>query len=245
MGAKVQLLVSVRNAEEAREAILGGADWIDLKEPSAGPLGAVDVSVATAAVECVAGRAPVSAAGGELCDWRQSAARALTHVRGISHLKLGLAECLQAKWRGLWREAAREIAACGKSLVAVIYADSHAARSPAAGDVLTEAAAASCPWALWDTFDKSRGTLLEFTSPDALVAQLRQARELGLRTVVAGRITEEALPRLPWELIDMIAVRGAVCRGTRQSALCRERVCAFSRAVRAARGLLESSAPVG
>ncbi|MES1213307.1 MAG: (5-formylfuran-3-yl)methyl phosphate synthase, partial [Singulisphaera sp.] len=36
------LLVSVRDANEARDALLGGADLIDLKEPTRGSLGRVD-----------------------------------------------------------------------------------------------------------------------------------------------------------------------------------------------------------
>ena len=40
--AAVRLLVSVRNASEARAAINGGADVIDIKEPDHGPLGMAD-----------------------------------------------------------------------------------------------------------------------------------------------------------------------------------------------------------
>ena len=36
-----RLLVSVRNSREAIDALAGGADWIDLKEPANGTLGAV------------------------------------------------------------------------------------------------------------------------------------------------------------------------------------------------------------
>ena len=61
-----KLLVSVRDVSEAAAALAGGADWIDLKEPFTGPLGAVDVETAEGVVECVAGRCQVSAALGEL-----------------------------------------------------------------------------------------------------------------------------------------------------------------------------------
>jgi len=39
------LLVSVRTAAEATEALAGGASIIDVKEPRAGPLGAASPSV--------------------------------------------------------------------------------------------------------------------------------------------------------------------------------------------------------
>ena len=39
----MQLLVSVRSAEEAAAALAGGADLIDAKDPAAGPLGPVSL----------------------------------------------------------------------------------------------------------------------------------------------------------------------------------------------------------
>ena len=70
-----QLLVSVRDAAEARTAVEGGADLIDIKEPARGPLGAADVDVVEQIIAEVAGRRPVSAALGELRDWRPLAGR--------------------------------------------------------------------------------------------------------------------------------------------------------------------------
>jgi uncharacterized protein (UPF0264 family) len=64
----MKLLVSVRSMEEAQAALEGGADLIDIKEPNRGPLGKARDSVIAAIVEVVAGRRPVSAAMGELCD---------------------------------------------------------------------------------------------------------------------------------------------------------------------------------
>src|SRR5262245_13052728 len=62
------LLVSVRNAAEAEEAIAGGAAIIDIKEPSRGSLGSADRDVASATIRAVAGRRPISVALGELVD---------------------------------------------------------------------------------------------------------------------------------------------------------------------------------
>ena len=60
------LLVSVRNAVEAEVALHGGADWIDVKEPKQGALGAAEPETIRSVLETVAGRAPVSAAAGAL-----------------------------------------------------------------------------------------------------------------------------------------------------------------------------------
>jgi (5-formylfuran-3-yl)methyl phosphate synthase len=236
------LLVSVRDAAEALDALAGGADWIDLKEPRRGALGAVDAATARSVVQAVANRVPVSAAIGELIDWPAGAAQELLNEPGISHLKLGLAGCGPMEWHQPWLAAQRQIAAAGKHLVAVIYADADAAGAPCADDILATAIAAQSPWVLWDTFDKAGPSLEAHVTPAALAAQLAKARAGNRRTVVAGRLDAGALDCLPLELIDVVAVRGVVCRGGREKAVCRDRVAAFRAALVTARSP-EASAP--
>src|SRR4051794_10666436 len=81
----IGLLVSVRSAAEAVEALAGGADIIDVKEPSRGSLGRADDAVAAEVLAEVDGRRPVSAALGELADWNESL------PRGCAFVKWGLA----------------------------------------------------------------------------------------------------------------------------------------------------------
>ena len=64
-----RLLVSVRDASEALAALAGGADIIDVKEPTRGSLGMADGDAVAGVVEAVGERVPVSAALGELCEW--------------------------------------------------------------------------------------------------------------------------------------------------------------------------------
>jgi uncharacterized protein (UPF0264 family) len=220
----VQLLVSVRDPHEAEEAWAGGADWIDLKDPARGALGAVSSSVAREIVASVANRAPMSAAAGELWDWRHSPARDLLGLPGVTHLKLGLAGCARIDWRSRWRAAEQEIHAAGQHLVAVAYADQRMAAAPPSEEIVDMAVAARCPWVLWDTFSKSAGSILDVLSAETLAAQLQTARAAGIGGVIAGSVTLETLGRLPLELADMIAVRGAACRGGRQGPVCRGRV---------------------
>ena len=51
--SRVRLLISVRDAAEARSAIAGGTDVIDVKEPSRGPLGRADDRVVREVVDTV------------------------------------------------------------------------------------------------------------------------------------------------------------------------------------------------
>ncbi len=218
------LLISVRSLDEACAAMEGGADWIDLKEPDRGPLGAVDASVALNVVQCIAGRAPISAAAGELVDWPLGGARELLSVRGMAYLKLGLSNCRNLDWRSRLRSVQREIAATEMQLVAVIYADAEPAASPRLEEIVEFALEAGCSWILIDTFDKSGGVLGDYLLPAKLQAVLQSLRAAGRRTGVAGSLDREAIAALPLELVDMAAVRGAACRGGRRGAICSQRV---------------------
>lgn len=61
-----QLLISVTSVDEARLALENGADIIDLKDPSAGALGALPLVKIQAVVDYVNGVKPVSATIGDL-----------------------------------------------------------------------------------------------------------------------------------------------------------------------------------
>jgi (5-formylfuran-3-yl)methyl phosphate synthase len=210
-----KLLVSVRSSAEAEAALRGGADWIDLKEPASGALGALSAQAAKEIIELVDGLANISAAAGELLDWPTSPARELLQIAGIRQLKLGLSGCCTLAWREKWLTAQRETAAAGKELVAVAYADDVAADSPAPANVAALAISASCRWLLVDTFDKRSGGLLACLASAELGALFRCVRERGVTTAAAGRLTPVAIAGLPLETIDVVAVRSAACGGDR------------------------------
>jgi (5-formylfuran-3-yl)methyl phosphate synthase len=64
----MKLLVSVADAADATAAMEGGADIIDAKDPSRGPLGPVTPEALAAIIASVGGRRPVSAALDEYSD---------------------------------------------------------------------------------------------------------------------------------------------------------------------------------
>jgi uncharacterized protein (UPF0264 family) len=195
-----------------------------LKEPDRGALGAVDAATARDVVACVAGRVPVSAAGGELMEWPAGLARQLFAVRGVSYFKLGLANCRGWDWGSALRDVQREIACGDMQLVAVIYADDLAANAPSAEAIVEFAGEAECPWVLIDTFDKAGGALADHLSATDLRTLLQSLRTAGRRTVVAGSLSGESIAALPMELVDMVAVRGAACERGRRGAVSEERV---------------------
>ena len=149
-----KLLVSVRNAAEAQDALFGGADLIDVKEPARGALGAADASVIAEVARAVGSRRPVSAALGELVEGHR-----LEPTPGLRFAKLGLAGCARRNdWIARWRHALGDFPP-GVTPVAVAYADWPTADAPDPWAVLSAARSLGCTAMLIDTFDKTAGSL--------------------------------------------------------------------------------------
>jgi uncharacterized protein (UPF0264 family) len=213
------LLVSVRSAEEARAAIAGGADWIDVKEPLGGPLGAADPAVWRQVQEAVGYRLPLSAAMGELIEQSETSDPPAQSLDGYRFAKAGLSRCAElSDWQTAWRRWAESLPR-GVAPVGVIYADWAAVGAPSPEQTLAVTARRGAKAALVDTFDKSRGGLFAHLAAGELERLLRTARSLGMLTVVGGSLNVETLPAALRASPDVIAVRGAACLSGRDSAI--------------------------
>jgi uncharacterized protein (UPF0264 family) len=215
-----RLLVSVRSASEARAALSGGADIIDVKEPLRGSLGRADEPVWQEVVAAARDRAPVSVALGELQDGEV----AVAGLAGVSFAKIGLAGCQSDP---NWREQLRQV---WQSLppsvepVAVMYADWQAAEAPLPEAILELAAECRVRHILIDTYVKSAGRLLDHWPLAELGRFSAQVADLDQKLVLAGSLDAasiaQVLPLHPWA----IAVRGAVCGKGREGRLSHEAV---------------------
>jgi uncharacterized protein (UPF0264 family) len=220
----VRLLVSVVSAAEARVALAGGADIIDVKDPREGALGAPSPRTLAEVVAAVDGAAPVSVALGDLPDLPHTAALAARGAAacGVDYVKLGLRGV-----QGLDRAAALVTAVAdalgaaaagaassgpGPAVVAAAYADGATVDPPAfEPSLLPELVARTgIAGALIDTLVKDgRGLYgsLPVATVDELVAATRAA---GGSFGVAGQLRLGELGRVE---ADIVGVRSAVCRG--------------------------------
>jgi uncharacterized protein (UPF0264 family) len=202
-----RLLASVRSVPEARQALAGGADILDLKEPSAGALGAVPLAVSAAVVRLVAGRVPVSATIGDLPMEPHTLARAVTAraATGVTFVKIGFfrtalfQSCLDAI-EGAPRGEAR--------LVAVLFAD----RSPPVHR-LEAIAAAGFSGVMLDTCAKGAGGLRVHATDATLADFLAQARRVRLFAGLAGSLELGDIGPLLALRPDYLGFRGALCAG--------------------------------
>src|SRR5262245_28200790 len=126
------LLVSVRDASEALAALYGGAHVIDVKEPNRGSLGAADNQTIADIIRAVEGRAPVTAAAGELVELIDSACQPLPD--GLSLFKIGLAGCESLNdWKSHWTKRIGALwtrHGAAAHTVAVVYADWQSVDAP-------------------------------------------------------------------------------------------------------------------
>jgi uncharacterized protein (UPF0264 family) len=224
------LLVSVRSAEEAVRALDGGADLIDVKEPSAGSLGAAPAEVCRQVAESLDGRVPWTMACGELvhgfgriCQhlaetWKILQSAGSMPVELPVAIKVGLAGCAGRPWR-------RELVALGDQLpagvgqVAVIYADGEHVAAPDPAEVLEAVAGVRAVAVLVDTCNKTADGVLGHRTVEELRSWQAAAEAAGSGFVVAGKVEPEQFPALAAANADIIAVRSAVCSRGREGSV--------------------------
>jgi uncharacterized protein (UPF0264 family) len=232
----VRLLVSVANAAEARFALEGDADIIDVKDPSRGSLGMVDASVLREIADVVGAARPVSAALGDAADERavESAARTAATNR-LAYVKVGFAGVADtARVASLIAAAARGVRSVSVSsgVVAVAYADAARVDSASPERVIEAAERARAVGVLLDTARKDGGALFDLMDQVRVGRWVQLAHEAALTVALAGSLGAADLASARALGADVAGVRGAACEGGRTGHISLERVAALVRANR-------------
>jgi uncharacterized protein (UPF0264 family) len=213
------LLVSVRSADEAKTAAAAGADIIDVKEPSRGPLGRADDAMIQAVVAAVGPR-PVSVALGEIKDLGKAQVPPLD---GVGFAKVGPAGCAtRSTWRTEWHDLGQRVADSSDErthLIAAAYADAERAGAPSVTEMFELNAASQTGVLLVDTWAKDGRSLLDWLSVGDLSRLSARCKDAGLRLALAGSIGLEELGKLAPVAPAIVAVRGAACRGRRRDGI--------------------------
>jgi (5-formylfuran-3-yl)methyl phosphate synthase len=220
----MRLLVSPMNMVEAKAALEGGADILDIKNPREGSLGANFPWTIRAVADLARGRVPLSATIGDL-DYKPGTASLAAlgaAVSGADYVKAGL---LGAKTQDQAEEMMRAIVRAvkdydpKKKVVASGYSDfSRAGSLPPI--LLPEAAAsAGADLVMVDTAVKDGRPTFDFLSEGDLQDFIDAGHAAGLEVAIAGSIGFGHLELLQRLEPDIIGVRGIVCGGDRQSAL--------------------------
>lgn len=208
----IRMLVSVRSVAEARIAVRGGADLIDLKEPKAGALGALPLPTAAAIVAAL--RADddelplISATIGD-GPWTAAAAeRRVAELAecGVDLVKVGLLPGEHGLLEAL--------GASRHTVVPVFIADRGLDAA-----LVGRALELPFPALMLDTADKRAGSLFDCVEIEALRGFVACVREAGKRAGLAGALRLHHVPRLLELAPDFAGFRSAVCIGRRVGTL--------------------------
>ncbi len=216
----MRLLVSVTSAEEARTAIAGGADIIDVKNPAEGALGAASVAALrdVCAVLEPANRLASAALGdsdttpGALALAAYGAANFNIHYLKLGLARIGPDEAI--KIINIVQENAH-IANPDCELIAVGFADGVELQA-LPWQLLPEIAhAARIRGCMIDTALKDGRRLFDHCDETALASWIAECREAGLLCALAGSLQATDLPALRRLDPDVVGFRGAACSGDR------------------------------
>ncbi|HBE67987.1 MAG TPA: hypothetical protein DDW52_07540 [Planctomycetaceae bacterium] len=213
-----QLLVSVKSAAEAKLAQSAGVDWIDLKNPEAGPLGRPDLGTLSATIETLCDWPKLSVALGELSEIESSrtAQPELEMARRFPIAKLALAETWTEQATG---DLVARIQNCFPHsedwLVPVAYGDWQLCAAPPISSVVKIAQELSSRYVLIDTYTKDGRNLLDFVERSNLTHWIDVAGDKGVEVVLAGSLRMRHVEQL-WDTgAAAFGIRGAVCNGRR------------------------------
>jgi dihydroneopterin aldolase len=207
------MLASVRSLDEALVALEGGADLIDLKEPSRGALGALDHAAVRICVRAIDGRRPVSATIGDIpsmdAQMMTAAVERMT-ATGVDFIKIGFFSHPFA----LECASALSLLANRVRLVAVLFAD-----EPYDLALVEELSRNGFAGAMLDTAHKTGRTLRDWRGENELREFVTLGRANGLLTGLAGALRHDDVATLVAISPDYLGFRGALCQNNERGGI--------------------------
>ncbi|MDP2837478.1 MAG: (5-formylfuran-3-yl)methyl phosphate synthase [Methanobacteriaceae archaeon] len=212
------LLISPINTDEALEAIEGGADIVDVKNPKEGSLGASFPWIIKGVREMTPEDMLVSATLGDVPykPGTVSLAAMGALVSGADYIKVGLYgtknydEALE-----VMENVVRTVRENSSDAVVVAsgYADAHRVGAIDPMEIPKVAAEAGADLAMVDTAVKDGKTLFDFMDMDDLQKFVNEIHDYGLKSALAGSVKKDQLKPLYDINCDVVGVRGAACIG--------------------------------
>ena len=204
------------NEKEALEAITGGADIIDVKNPYEGSLGANFPWVIKRIREITPGNIQVSCTIGEVPNLPGSMSLAALGAAslGVDYIKVGLCGFKTAQEAICFLQSVNRAAKeCNPKikLVAVGYADAERAGSLAPMIITEIASKSDVDVAMLDTAIKDDKSLFNFLTIHQLEKFVSSSHKLGLEAALAGSLRKQDLPIVYRLGADIAGSRGAAC----------------------------------
>ncbi|MBE6493045.1 MAG: (5-formylfuran-3-yl)methyl phosphate synthase [Methanosphaera stadtmanae] len=215
-GDKTELLVSAINLNEAKEAVMGGADILDVKNPKEGSLGANFPWIIKEISEFANNEIIVSTTIGDVPYKPGTVALAAlgSAVSGSDYVKVGLygpktyeesVEVMDAVVRTIQDyDDSITVVSCG-------YADSYRVGCVDAKIIPRIAYDSNSDVAMLDTYIKDGQRLTDHKSKEELKSFVDEAHDYGLKVALAGSVNKNDIPLFEEINCDIMGVRGCVC----------------------------------
>ncbi len=212
----MKLLVSAINLKEAKEATLGGADILDVKNPKEGSLGANFPWIIKEISEYANDGTIVSATIGDVPykPGTVSLAALGSVVSGSDYVKVGLygtknydeaLELMEAVVRTINEyDSNITVVSCG-------YADASKIGSVLPEDIPQVAKDSGSDLAMLDTYVKDGHKLTDYMNREELKNFVETSHKNGLKVALAGSVDKSDVPLLKSIGCDIMGVRGCVC----------------------------------
>ncbi|MBW9221662.1 (5-formylfuran-3-yl)methyl phosphate synthase [Methanothermococcus sp. SCGC AD-155-C09] len=210
------LLISPKDIDEVKEAIDGGADIIDVKNPLEGSLGANFPWVIRETREITPKDKLVSATVGDVPykPGTVSLAALGAAVSGADYIKVGLygTSCYNEAVE-LMDKVVKTVKEVDKNkiVVAAGYADAHRVGAVDPLIIPKIARDSGCDVAMLDTALKDGKTLFDHLNKKLLSEFIEETHSYGLKCALAGSIKKEEIPILKEIGCDIVGIRGAAC----------------------------------
>ena len=213
-----QLLISVKNSEEALIALATGVDIIDLKDPNEGALGALNLTMTKQILQLVNGRSLVSATAGEL---HVSIDALVLDIQlradiGVDIIKIAVSDLFSQSG---FLDAIAHLSTANIKIVAVFFADEDIDFN-----LLPALKNAGFYGAMLDTKNKQRN-LLQLQHPSALHLFVQQCHKYKLISGLAGSLQPQHIDTLMEINATYLGFRGGICKDSqRKSSLVSSKV---------------------
>lgn len=200
-----QLLISVKNSEESQLAKYAGVDLIDLKDPTVGALGALDIDTVRQIVKEVNGSTLVSATVGEGHATIEELTDdiALYASLGVDIVKIAMSELFQ---QADFFTKIMQLTSRGIKIVIVFFAEQALDFG-----LIPLLQTSGCYGAMLDTQLK-QSSLLTVQPIKTLSSFVSVCAENELVSGLAGSVNKQHIEELKDLNPDFIGMRGGVCR---------------------------------
>lgn len=215
----MKVLISVTSPSEAIEALIGGADIVDVKDPTKGSLGPPDTTIISSIIRSIRDVPHINIAtsvalGDDPTKHQVKEMAFIAEELAIDYAKTGslglrsISDAVKA-YRDL------EVSAENINLVAVAYADYRVVNCLSPIDVLRAAYLSDFEVFMIDTLIKNGMSTFDYLSVDEIVKIRELAHEMGLLFALAGSLKLSHVEVVQKVKPDIVGFRAAACGGDR------------------------------